>query len=124
MGRYYTGDIEGKFWFGVQDSDDASFFGGVGGEPTYLSYYFDGGDTEDIAKGIKTCKKELGKYEKMINEFFAENNGYSFEKLSEYLEVEEKEARALLEWHARLGLGEEIAKCVKENGECQFEAEL
>ena len=22
MGRLYTGDIEGKFWFGVQDSDD------------------------------------------------------------------------------------------------------
>ena len=22
MGRYYDGDIQGKFWFGVQDSDD------------------------------------------------------------------------------------------------------
>ena len=22
MGRFYSGDIEGKFWFGVQDSDD------------------------------------------------------------------------------------------------------
>ena len=27
MGRYYTGDIEGKFWFAVQSSDDADFFG-------------------------------------------------------------------------------------------------
>ena len=27
MGRYYYGDIEGKFWFGVQSSADASFFG-------------------------------------------------------------------------------------------------
>ena len=26
MGRYYTGDIEGKFWCGTQDSDDATFF--------------------------------------------------------------------------------------------------
>lgn len=24
MGRYYSGDIEGKFWFGVQSSDDIS----------------------------------------------------------------------------------------------------
>lgn len=24
MGRYYYGNIEGKFWFGVQDSDDIS----------------------------------------------------------------------------------------------------
>ena len=22
MGRFYTGDIEGKFWFGIQDSND------------------------------------------------------------------------------------------------------
>ena len=22
MGRFYSGDIEGKFWFGIQDSDD------------------------------------------------------------------------------------------------------
>jgi len=27
MGRYYYGDIEGKFWFGIQSSTDASFFG-------------------------------------------------------------------------------------------------
>jgi len=27
MGRFYSGDISGKFWFGVQNSDDASHFG-------------------------------------------------------------------------------------------------
>ena len=27
MGRYYFGDIEGKLWFGIQNSDDADFFG-------------------------------------------------------------------------------------------------
>jgi hypothetical protein len=27
MGRYYNGDIEGKFWVAVQSSDDADFFG-------------------------------------------------------------------------------------------------
>jgi hypothetical protein len=27
MGRWYYGDIHGKCWFGVQDSDDASNFG-------------------------------------------------------------------------------------------------
>jgi hypothetical protein len=27
MGRWYCGDIEGKFAFGIQDSDDASYFG-------------------------------------------------------------------------------------------------
>jgi hypothetical protein len=27
MGRWYFGDIAGKCWFGVQDSNDASNFG-------------------------------------------------------------------------------------------------
>ena len=27
MGRFYNGDIEGKFWFGVQESNDADHFG-------------------------------------------------------------------------------------------------
>jgi hypothetical protein len=27
MGRYYSGTISGKFWFGVQSSDDPSYFG-------------------------------------------------------------------------------------------------
>jgi hypothetical protein len=27
MGRYYSGQIAGKFWFGVQSSNDASYFG-------------------------------------------------------------------------------------------------
>ena len=27
MGRFYYGDIKGKFWFGVQESEDASHFG-------------------------------------------------------------------------------------------------
>jgi hypothetical protein len=28
MGRYYFGDIKGKFWFGIQSSDDAVNLGG------------------------------------------------------------------------------------------------
>ena len=40
MGRYYTGDIEGKFAFGVQASDAADQFGVEGQTPEYLEYYF------------------------------------------------------------------------------------
>ena len=43
MGRYYHGDIEGKFMFGVQSSTDADFFG-VEGEATHLSYGFNAED--------------------------------------------------------------------------------
>ena len=30
MGRFYSGDISGKFWFSIQNSQDASFFGTIG----------------------------------------------------------------------------------------------
>ena len=36
----------------------------------------------------------------------------------------EQGVKHYLEWYARLGLGEQILDCVKEKGECQFEAEL
>ena len=47
MGRYYTGDIEGKFWFGVQDSTDADYFG-VQGEPRFYLYYFSEDDKNQL----------------------------------------------------------------------------
>ena len=37
MGRYYHGDIDGKFWVAVQSSTDADFFG-VEGEVTHVNY--------------------------------------------------------------------------------------
>ena len=55
MGRYYNGDIKGKFWFGVQSSDDADFFGQQGQEPNHINYYFDEDDLSDVNKGIDKC---------------------------------------------------------------------
>jgi hypothetical protein len=51
MGRYYHGDIEGKFWFGVQSSNDAEYFG-VEGNTNYLHYYFDEDNKKDVHKGM------------------------------------------------------------------------
>ena len=36
MGRYYSGDINGKFWFALQSSNAASRFGGYENEPNYI----------------------------------------------------------------------------------------
>ena len=60
MGRYYSGDIEGKFWFAVQSSSDADFFG-CEGQSTYLNYYFDEDNLPDIEEGIARCEDALGK---------------------------------------------------------------
>jgi hypothetical protein len=50
MGRYYSGDIEGKFWFGVQSSMVASDrFGCHESEPDHVDYYVEE-DQEYLAK--------------------------------------------------------------------------
>ena len=129
MGRYYHGDIEGKFWFAVQSSNDADFFG-VEGEATHLSYGFNAEDLPKVEEGIKECEGVLGEYLEHIDKFFKENDSFSSERLSKYLtellgkNVTEENTRFNLEWYARLELGREIRDCVKENDYCGFEAEL
>lgn len=123
MGRYYSGDIEGKFWFGVQKSNDADFFGVCGSEPNYLEYYFSEENLPEVKKGIKKCKKALGEYEEKLNKFFKKNNYYNEKMLFEEFRIKEDKIKYLIEWYARLVLGEKIAKCIKENGECNFDAE-
>ena len=129
MGRYYHGDIEGKFMFGVQSSTDADFFG-VEGEATHLSYGFNAEDLPKVEEGIKECEGVLGEYLEHIDKFFKENDSFSSERVAKYLtellgkNVTEENTRFNLEWYARLELGREIRDCVKENDYCGFEAEL
>jgi len=123
MGRYYNGDIEGKFWFAVQSSDDADFFG-VEGHYAYLHYYFDKDNMTTIDKGIKTCIDTLGSWKEKLDKFFKENNGYNDEMLEKQIGLKQEKAREVLQWYARLHLGQEIKKCVEEKEQCSFEAEL
>ena len=126
MGRYYNGDIEGKFWFGVQSSDDADFFGASGTEPNqYLDYHFDKEDhLKSIKKGIKECEKKLGTWKEKLDKFFKDNNGYNDEMIEDQLGLKKEKSRELLEWYARLELGNQILECVMKQGDCSFEAEL
>ena len=125
MGRYYTGDIEGKFWFAVQDSTDASFFGGIEEEPRFVDYSFDEKDLPTIKEGLKKCVEALGGNKKKLDKFFKENDDYSNEDIKKVTGIKDEHGTAsILEWYARLELGEKIYKCVKEQGTCRFEAEL
>ena len=129
MGRYYHGDIEGKFMFGVQSSSDADFFG-VEGQASYLNYYYSKEDLPKVEVGIKECEGVLWEYLKHIDQFFKEKDSYNNEQLSKYLteklgkDVTENNVAFNLEWYARLELGREIRDCIKENDQCYFEAEL
>ena len=126
MGRYYNGDIEGKFWFGVQSSNDGDFFGSKGEEPnTFLNYHFTKDEhLKDIKKGIKECEKELGTWKEKLDKFFKDNNGYNAKMIEDQLELKEEKSKELLEWYARLELGNQILECVMKQGDCSFEAEL
>ena len=114
MGRYYAGDIEGKFWVGVQSSNDGEFFGA---KSEVISYTVD--DIEEVEEGLKKCRDVLGEEEQNFDNFFNKVKGYNVEML-----LEEGLDPALLEWYARLQLGLEIHKCMVETGECYFEAEF
>ena len=129
MGRYYHGDIDGKFMVGVQSSDDANFFG-VEGESKSLDYYYGEDTLPSVEEGVKECEGVLGEYLKHIEQFFKENDSFNDERLAKYLtkslgkDVTEENTRFNLEWYARLELGREIRDCIKEHGQCNFEAEL
>jgi hypothetical protein len=131
MGRYYHGDIEGKFWFAVQSSNDADFFG-VEGEATHVNYYYHEDHLDKVKEGIKDCKSSLGEYKKHLDNFFKTDGkeGYNDNMLINYLDKNAKGTHSeigvkfFLEWYARLDLGNQIYKCIKDNGECSFEAEL
>lgn len=131
MGRYYHGDIDGKFWFAVQNSDDADFFGVEGQRPEMLEYYFDEDNKKDVHKGILECDRKLNKYKKHLDEFFDSRESYNNQTLAEFLNEKEKphnhsedQVRYYLEWYARLHLGKKIYDCIIDNGQCSFEAEL
>lgn len=123
MGRYYTGDIEGKFMFGVQASDDADFFGVTGYQPNYLEYFYETEDMPELKKGIAKCKKELGEWQEIIDNLFKKYDGISDSDIkAEGLDLETFNQK--LQWYARLDLGEQIYKSIKDNGQCSFSAEL
>jgi hypothetical protein len=129
MGRYYNGDIDGKFWFGVQGSDDADFFG-VKGSPSYLEYYFDLEDKDEVKSGVEKCESNLGKNLKRLDEFFEKNDSYNDELLIKYwkknfkVELNSDSIAVMLKWYARHQLGKQIFDCIEREGQCAFSAEL
>lgn len=121
MGRYYHGDIEGKFWFAVQSSDDGEYFG-MRETTNYIQYYSD--DLKTAEEGVQECLNTLGKYKEEIDKYFTEYASYTDEKLAKALNISEDKLKELLVWYARLRLGNKIVACIKEQGSCYYEAEL
>jgi hypothetical protein len=123
MGRYYSGDIEGKFWFGVQPSNCANRFGSTGCEPNYLDYYFNEDNLPEIRKELKAIEDKLGDWMQKFDKFFQDVNGYN-EQIIESYGLDVKEFNKYLSDYADYGLGKQILECVEKTGSCFFEAEL
>ena len=118
MGRYYSGDIEGKFWFGLQSSDAASRFGGEESEPSYINYYFGEEHLESVNAEIKVIQDKLGVNLKKIEDFLNKSTGYNDKILKENNILESD-----LSDYADLLLGIQIRDCIVNKGQCNFEAE-
>ena len=115
MGRYITGDIDHKLWFGVQPSDAASQFGGEM-EHTYVQYGY--GCMEDF---------KIEHIDSLIEKF----NKASGEKIDKAIDSKwfwdwqrNVKDTQLIELAADIQLGIRIYQCLLEEGQCYFQAEL
>ena len=128
MGRYYDGDINGKFMFAVQSSNAADRFGVTGETPSLLDYYFDEDNLNDLEEGLKEIENNFGELKDSLLAYFdlykdPEDAPLSF---GEYLEKGNKTKlnENLLSEYADYTLGKRIYNCIKEQGSCGFTAEL
>ena len=123
IGRYYSGDIDGKFWFGVQSSDAADRFGVTGSAPSELYYYFYESDLEGVEQELKIIELSYGDYFKKLDEFFGSKSYYTDNELIQYLNVDKKLFSVIMKEYADYILGMKIKDCLVENGSCEFTAE-
>jgi hypothetical protein len=122
MGRYYNGDIEGKFWFGVQSSMVGERFGCYDNSTNYVLYYTE--DLDACQEEIRRIEESLGDNKEKFDRFFDENNGYNDKMLAEYFGIDESDVVKLLSEYADLEFGKKLEKCMLDQGYCEFTAEL
>lgn len=122
MGRYYSGDIEGKFAFAVQPSTAPEVY--LGANATSIRYCW---SDKDALKGtIDQIKNRMKHRYDQIVQFFSEHDCYTDEKLAEYLHTTEEDVRSLLLDYYNYRLGEKAYKYMVENNTdyCEIDAEL
>ena len=101
-----------NFLFGIQESNDADFFG-TKGYPEDIIYHFGENQLDEIKAGIKTCYQELGIAKEGLDSYFNNNDMINDEKVAKYFldEYNEKvDVAKALKWYARLRLGEQIKR--------------
>lgn len=104
MGRYYNGDIEGKFMFGVQGSDAGERFGAFEQESGYINYCVNRESYSDIVVELETIRSKghVERVEKMFekesgwNDTIMKKYGVSDIDMSEYADY--KMGKQIKDW--------------------------
>ena len=118
MGRYIGGDVDGKCWFGVQDSDFMDRFGVSYSEPDYISYHYDSEDLEEMEKELDSIKTSMGEQFEKYEDFFKKGRGYNQEILREN-DLDPKH----LSDYADYSFAIKVRDYIKEHDSCSFEVE-
>lgn len=109
MGRYFDGDIEGKFWFAVQGSDVPERFGARICEPTCIEYGFD--ELEPVKKELAKIKKGLGEKFNILHDVFSkkDSRGYNDKQVQDAFAEKDMEITA-----------KDVRQCISEYADWQF----
>ena len=108
MGRYYYGDIEGKFWFGVQSSDAADRFGSIGCEPNYINYYYSKENLPDVQEEIKNIEETNKEGFIKLEAFFKDKEYYNNDDLELAMDMPKEAVRKIVSDYADYKLGQKI----------------
>lgn len=122
MGRYYSGDIEGKFWFAVQPSDVAESFGAVEQEKYCIEYVVYREHLDQTHKRMDQLVAEMGDTKQKLDDFFSKNDGYNDDIL-----VANGIDFKFIPLYADWNFGKKILDFFDENPDedfCEFTAEL
>jgi predicted AAA+ superfamily ATPase len=128
MGRYYSGDIEGKFAFAIQNSDAADRFGVIGQPPNFIEYYFTEDNLEEVKEELKNIEDAFGEHKTALKTYFdlyktQDNAPLSFSSYIKEGGLPELAEGQLSEYYDYV-LGRKILDCIEETGVCSFDAEL
>lgn len=119
MGRYYSGDIDGKFMFGVQSSDAHERFGAEEEERGCIDYCIRRESYDDIVKELEKIDKGSIK---RVSKMFNENRYYNDETQKKY-DVTYFD----LSEYADYRIGKQVKEFFDDNPErdvCYFQAEI
>ncbi len=130
MGRYYDGDISGKFWFAIQSSDAPERFGASALEPSSIDYFFEEEELDVVSQELKHIEdniiSKIGRTEyesHNIPTIRATPEHQDFEAI-ELLAMKHRGDEKFLSELADYQLGCRIEASLKLNGQCSFTAEL